>query len=166
MAWVAFRTHHSGACHCAHLSAALHARWEQLRALQCATCRQDSQGWECRGRRDGDGRAHEQSLGNTDLWLAHQPAVHCRGTCAWFGGGVVSMQRPFSGSRALPPPPPLQQAVVLTGPPIRKKKPSPLSFAPLPLSPSPNLPSYCPATSPCPRAHRLCNSTNSNMCHP
>ncbi|KAJ7348135.1 hypothetical protein DFH08DRAFT_1080245 [Mycena albidolilacea] len=68
---------------------------------------------------------------------------------ARFGGGVVGTRRPFVGSRAPPPPPPLKQTVVLTGPPVRKK-PSPLSVAPPPSSPSPNLPSYRPATSPRP----------------
>ncbi|KAJ7348099.1 O-methyltransferase [Mycena albidolilacea] len=69
---------------------------------------------------------------------------------ARFGGGVVGTRRSFGGSRAPPPPPPLKQPVVLTGPPGRKKKPSLLSVAPPPSSPSPNLPSYRPATSPRP----------------
>ncbi|KAJ7244419.1 hypothetical protein B0H12DRAFT_1129472 [Mycena haematopus] len=55
---------------------------------------------------------------------------------ARFGGGVGG-RRPFglggSGSR-VPPPLPLKQAPVLTGPPIRKKKPSPLSVAPPPFT--------------------------------
>ncbi|KAJ7769225.1 hypothetical protein DFH07DRAFT_1007117 [Mycena maculata] len=66
---------------------------------------------------------------------------------ARFGGAA---RRPFgSGARAPPPPPPLKQAVVLTGPPVRKKKPSPLSVVPSPSSPSPNL--FRPVTSPRPQ---------------
>ncbi|KAJ7695533.1 hypothetical protein B0H14DRAFT_3658807 [Mycena olivaceomarginata] len=59
-------------------------------------------------------------------------------------------QTPTFGSRidlpsvaeAPPPPPPLKLAVVLTGPPVRKKMLFPLSVAPLPSSPSPNLASF------------------------
>ncbi|KAJ7449160.1 O-methyltransferase, partial [Mycena latifolia] len=69
---------------------------------------------------------------------------------ARFGGGVGVGRRPFgSGSRAGPGLAPLRQAAVLTAPPVRKKKPSPLSVAPPPTSPSPSL--YHPLASPRPQ---------------
>ncbi|KAJ6555119.1 O-methyltransferase [Mycena vulgaris] len=68
---------------------------------------------------------------------------------ARFGGSVGVGRRPFaSGSRAPPAAPLLRQAAVLTVPPVRKKKPSPLSVVPPPASPSPSL--YRPLTSPRP----------------
>ncbi|KAF8218100.1 hypothetical protein K438DRAFT_2006988 [Mycena galopus ATCC 62051] len=73
---------------------------------------------------------------------------------ARFGGGIGVGRRPFGfggAPRAPPPPAPLKHAAVLTGPPIRKKKPSPLSVAPPPSAPSPNLSSYRHVTSPGPQ---------------
>ncbi|KAJ7202040.1 O-methyltransferase [Mycena pura] len=56
----------------------------------------------------------------------------------------------YGGTSGLrpPPPAPLKQAAVLTAPPVRKKKPSPLSIVPLASSPSPSS-LHRPVASPC-----------------
>jgi hypothetical protein len=111
------------------------ARRERLSALRCTAPGQDGRNWNAEaGEMEMVERSSRRRRLRVDLPSVAEARAVWQGRCRY-----ATAARRFAGSA---PTPPLKRAVVLTGPPVRKKMPSPLSVAPPPSSPSPNLASF------------------------